>query len=210
MATLTANAGGVSRTYPVQLNAPSVGTLTIDATSVPFGSVDLNTTATQAVTLSSTGGAAVTVNSATVAGTGFTLSGGSYSGTLNPGQSVTLALEFDPTTAGPETGRLTVSSNSSTGSSAVIGLSGTGQAVTHEVDLNWDAPGSSPDPVAGYNIYRAPGGSSSYQLLKSDNSVTSYTDNSVQSGQTYDYIVKSVDSSGVESPASNMAGATVP
>jgi hypothetical protein len=35
-------------------------------------------------------------------------------------------------------------------------------------------------------------------------------DSNVQSGQSYDYIVKSVDSSGVESTSSNQAAATIP
>jgi fibronectin type 3 domain-containing protein len=35
-------------------------------------------------------------------------------------------------------------------------------------------------------------------------------DTNVQSGSTYDYVVKSVDASGVESTASNEAAATIP
>jgi fibronectin type 3 domain-containing protein len=39
---------------------------------------------------------------------------------------------------------------------------------------------------------------------------TSYVDTSAQAGQTYDYIVESVDASGVTSTPSNMASATIP
>jgi fibronectin type 3 domain-containing protein len=39
---------------------------------------------------------------------------------------------------------------------------------------------------------------------------TAYTDTTVESGQTYDYIVESVDASGVTSVASNMAALTIP
>jgi hypothetical protein len=196
--------------FALQLNA-AVPTLSINATTVSFGSVALNTPTTQTVTLSSTGGAAVTVNSATVTGTGFSASGATFPATLNPGQSVNLTLQFNPTTAGAATGQLTVSSNSSTNSTAVIALSGTGTAQAYEVDLSWTAPSSSSDPVTGYNIYRAPTGTTSYQLLNpSQNSPTTYADASVQSGQTYDYIVKSVDAANMESSPSNTTTVSIP
>jgi fibronectin type 3 domain-containing protein len=39
---------------------------------------------------------------------------------------------------------------------------------------------------------------------------TTYTDTSVQSGQTYDYVVESVDAEGVTSVASNTAAIAIP
>jgi hypothetical protein len=82
---------------------------------------------------------------------------------------------------------------------------------SYQVDLSWDAPTSSPDPVAAYNIYRSPSGSSSYVLLNSTvDAATTYVDSTVQAGLTYDYIVESVDASGVESSPSNMLGVTIP
>jgi fibronectin type 3 domain-containing protein len=153
----------------------------------------------------------VTISSANVTGAGFAVSGASFPLTLNPNQTVTLSVQFDPTAAGSATGTLTIVSNSSTNPTAVVNLSGTGVAPSYAVDLTWDAPTSSPDPVAGYYVYRAPSGGSSYQLLNTA-AVTSteYTDTTVQSGQTYDYIVESVDASGVTSVASNMAALTIP
>jgi len=124
--------------------------------------------------------------------------------------AVTLDVQFDPATAAAATGQLTIQSNSSTNGTAVISLSGTGESASHEVDLTWDAPTSSADPVAGYHVYRS-SGSSGYQLLNSSlDTQTTYVDSNVQSGATYDYVVKSVDSSGVESTASNEATATIP
>jgi fibronectin type 3 domain-containing protein len=77
--------------------------------------------------------------------------------------------------------------------------------------LSWDAPTSSPDPVAGYNVYRSPSGASSYQQLNSSVvTQTTYVDTTVQAGQNYDYIVESVDASGVTSVPSNMADVVVP
>ena len=99
--------------------------LTISAASLSFGSVTVNTSTTQSLTLTSTGTSPVTVNSAAITGTGFTIVGGGLPATLNPAQSVTLQVQFNPTTTGNASGQLTVSSNSSSGSTAVVALSGT-------------------------------------------------------------------------------------
>ena len=131
--------------------------------------------------------------------------------TLNPNQSATLSTQFDPSVAGAATGQLSITSNCSMGSSMGVSLSGTGAAVPYEVNLAWDAPTSSPDPVAGYNVYRSPDGASTYQQLNTAVvTQTSYVDTGVQDGQSYDYIVESVDSSGIESAPSNTATVPIP
>ena len=209
--TLTASANSVAKTFALQLSAAGVPTLSINATTVAFGNVNVNTPTTQSVTLSSTGTAAVTVNSAVVAGSGFSVSGASFPLTLNPNQTATLSVQFDPTAAGAVTGTLTITSTSSTNPTAVVSLSGTGVANSYEVDLTWDAPSSSPDPVAGYNVYRAPSGSTSYaQVNSSVVTQTAFADTTVQNGQTYNYMVESVDANGIESVPSNTANIAVP
>jgi hypothetical protein len=207
-----ASAGTVTETFALQLTA-SAPTLSINATTIAFGSVNLNSPATQSITLTSTGTAPVTVSSASISGTGFSFSGASFPLTLNPSQTATLSVEFDPTTAGSAAGTLAISSNSSTNPTAAISLSGTGgSSEAYQVNITWDAPASSSDPVAGYNIYRSPSGTSTYALMGSvTSSGLAYTDsNSIQNGQTYDYIVESVDASGNESVASNMASVSIP
>jgi hypothetical protein len=204
----------VAETFALSLGA-AVPTLSVNATTIAFGDVDLNSPATQSLTLSSTGTAAVTVSAATVAGTGFTVSGATFPLTLNPNQTATLSVEFDPTAAGAVSGSLTLTSNSSTGSSTVITLTGTGEtaSTSYEVNLTWDAPTDSSDPVAGYNVYRAPSGGTSYQQLNTTVlplTPTTYVDTTVQDGQTYDYIVESVDASGGTSAPSNMASVSIP
>ena len=83
--------------------------------------------------------------------------------------------------------------------------------VQHQVDLSWEAPASSPVEVVGYHVYRAPAGSSSYQLQNpSVATETVYLDTTVQSGLSYNYFVTSVDASGVESGPSNKVGVTIP
>jgi fibronectin type 3 domain-containing protein len=150
------------------------------------------------------------VNSASIAGTGFTIVGGSFPVTLNPNQSATLQVQFKPTAAGSANGSLTISSNSTTGATTAVALNGTGTAVAHEVDISWSAPSSSPDPVVGYNVYRSAGSGASQLLNPSVQTPTSYVDSTVVSGSTYSYIVKSVDSAGVESVPSNQITVTVP
>jgi hypothetical protein len=194
--------------FALQLNA-ATPTLSVNATSISFGSVVVNSATTQTLTLSSTGSSAVTVSAASITGAGFSVSGASYPVRLNPGQSMNLTLQFVPTTVGSATGQLTITSSSSSNPTAVVSLNGTG--APHEVDLSWTPPSSTSDPVVSYNVYRAPTGTNSFQLVSStpDNQ-TAYADTSVQSGQTYDYIVKSVDSSSIESVPSNSTTASIP
>lgn len=208
-AILTATAGGASATFSLQLSPSGQGTLSVNATSLSFGSVVINDPATQSLTLSSTGTAAVTVNSATTTGASFSVSGASFPLTLNAGTTATLNVQFDPTSTGAATGQLTVASNSSTGATTTVSLSGTGQP--HEVQLAWNAPSGSSDPISGYRVYRASAGSSSYTLLNSTlDAQTSYMDNIGQSGASYQYYVTTVDSSGMESTPSNTATVTIP
>jgi Abnormal spindle-like microcephaly-assoc'd, ASPM-SPD-2-Hydin len=168
----------------------------------------VNTPSTQSLTLTATG-SAVTVSGATASGTGFSVSGATFPMTVNPGASATLNVQFNPTAAGAASGNLTIANNSSNNSSASIALSGTG--VTHQIALNWTAPSDNSDPVAGYRVYRATSGSSSYALLNSSaTSQTTYTDATAASGTSYQYYVTSVDSAGSESTPSNTATVAVP
>ena len=82
-------------------------------------------------------------------------------------------------------------------------------AIPHNVTLSWVASTSS--NVTGYNIYRATTSGGPYSKLNSSPvSPTSYLDSVVQSGQTYYYVVTSVDSSNNESAYSNQAQGIVP
>jgi Flp pilus assembly pilin Flp len=184
--------------------------LTLGATSLSFGNVSVNSPSTQSLTLTSSGTAPVTVNSLSIAGAGFTIVGGSAPVTLNPNQSLTLHVQFEPTAAGSATGTLTISSNSASGGAAVVSLGGTGTAVSHTANLSWEAPSSSSDPVAGYHVYRSTGGEAAQLITSSMDTQTSYVDTSVASGSTYIYTVKSVDKSGVESSPSNETSVTIP
>jgi hypothetical protein len=189
----------------------ATSTLSVGAVSVAFGNVTVGTPATQTVNLTSAGTAAVTISTIAVTGSGLTFSGPALPASLTPGQTAQLNIQFDPSAVGAMTGQLTITSNSSTGATATVNLTGTGVAAAYAVDLTWDAPTSSADPVVGYNIYRAPSGSSSYQLLNSTvDSQTAYADSTVQNGASYNYIVESVDASGVESVPTGPVAVTIP
>lgn len=207
--TLTATANGASQTFALQLSAAGAF-LSASQTTVAFGNVSLNALGLQTLTLTSTGTLPVTINSAVLTGTAFTMAGLSVPVTLNPGQSVTVVLQFIPTLEGAATGQVTVTSSATTGGSMVIPLTGNG-AIPYQVNLSWDAPASSADAVAGYNVYRSLSGVSAYQLLNAGvNLTTGYTDNTVEDGQAYVYYVTSVDASGVESAPSNAYDVAIP
>ncbi len=183
--------------------------LTLSSTSLSFGEDPVNTPATLSLTLSSTGNTAVPVSSTSLTGAGFTYSGATFPVTLNPGIEVSVQVKFDPTAVGAASGTLTFRSNSTTGSTSVVNLSGTGTAAQHRVSLIWSAPPNSPVPVMEYSVYRATGSSSSYQLIDSTSS-TSYVDLSVQANTVYTYYVTSVASAGTQSSPSNQVTVTVP
>jgi hypothetical protein len=208
--TLTATSGGTAQSYSISLEA-AVPTLKLSASSVSFGTVNVASTATQSLTLTSTGTGILTVSAGSVSGTGFTLSGASFPLTLSAGQSTALTIGFDPTVAGATSGTLTLTSNSSTGSTSTVALSGTGAAVPYKVSLTWNAAVDSSDPVAGYDVYRATSGSSSYTLLNSSlDTSTSYTDATVVDGSSYTYYIVSVDAEGNQSAPSSTFAISIP
>lgn len=215
--TLSASASGSAKTFTINLVAfgPAVPILSVGGSSLSFGSGILNVVLTQTVTLTSSGGRALTISGLSVGGAGFSLPAVNLPVTLSPGQSLPVSVEFLPTLLGNDAGTLTITSNSSTGSTTTVSLSGSGSASssnsTYQVDLAWNAPSESGVTIAGYKVYRADSGASSYELLNSSiTSATSYVDGTVQGGATYDYYIESVDSSGAASAPSAVLGVTVP
>jgi hypothetical protein len=209
-ATLTASASSASPTFALQLigDAPA---LSVSSASLSFGDVYVNNPATESLTLTSTGNQPVTVTSASLSGAEFSASGATFPVTLNPGQTATLDVAFDPTAAGSATGQVVIASNSTIGATVTVSLSGTGEALAYQVNLNWTAPSSPSDPIAGYNVYRAVSGSTSYQMVNSGvDAQTTFTDTTVQQGQTYDYYIETVDASGNSSAPSTTIAMVIP
>ena len=203
---------GCSQTVSISgtgVTPPTPG-VTLSSTSINFGDVFLNTVDTQGLQVTSSGTAPLIVTAITVSGPEFSVTVPTLPATLAPQTSLQVSVSFDPTVIGPETGSLTVVSNAYTSPmQAPTVLQGTGQE--NAVNLTWDAPTVSPDPVVSYNVYRELSGSSVYVLVQSGITGTKYTDtNNILSGQTYSYIVESVDANGVTSAPSNTATVVIP
>jgi len=182
--------------------------LSASPATLSFGSVTIGSSGTQTVTLTNTGNSAVTLSQISVAGAGFSYSGLALPITLSAGQSTIFNVIFAPATSGSLTGTATVVSNA-TNSPTTISLSGSGAALAiHSVNLSWSADTSS---VVGFYVYRGTQAGGPYTRVNSSLQTSmTYLDTNVLSGQTYYYVTTDVDSSGLESPYSNEALATIP
>jgi hypothetical protein len=181
-------------------------TLSVNPTSVSFGNVNVGSTASHTVTVTNTGNSNVAISQESLTGANLSLSGGAAV-TLSPSQSVTLTVQYAPTTAVSTAGTLAIVSNA-TGSPASIPVSGTGvAAVQHTVALSWNASTS----ATGYNVYRSATSGSGYARVNSGvDGTLSYSDTSVQNGQTYFYVTTAVDATGQESAYSTEVSAVIP
>ena len=84
------------------------GALLPSSAEVSFGDVLVGSTAVQTVTVSNTGDTGVNISRAAVSGHGFQLIGGTPSGTLPAGGSMSLQLQFAPASLGATTGVITL------------------------------------------------------------------------------------------------------
>ena len=113
------------------------GTLSVNPTSMAFGSILEGSSQKQSGTLTNSGGSDLTISQATVTGAGFSLSGLTLPFTLASGQSANFSVTFAPQAAGAVNGNLAFVSDGSN-PTLNLPLSGTGLA-----------PGSlSPNPAS--------------------------------------------------------------
>ena len=186
----------------------AIGQLSASPGSVNFGSVGVGASSKQTVIFTNAGSGSLTISQAAVSGAGFTMTGQAFPVTLSAGQTSSINVQFAPTVSGSTTGSVSVMSNA-TNSPATIALSGTGvQLIGHTAALSWTA---STSIVTGYNVYRGTASGGPYTLVNAPFVIlTSYTDNTVLSGQTYFYVVTAVDANNVESAYSNEVSAVIP
>jgi fibronectin type 3 domain-containing protein len=78
---------------------------------------------------------------------------------------------------------------------------------SHSVALNWDP---STADVIGYYVYRMMPDGTYAKINNAPVVPTAFTDTSIQSGQTYTYVVTAVDADNVESDYSGPAVAVIP
>jgi Abnormal spindle-like microcephaly-assoc'd, ASPM-SPD-2-Hydin len=205
------NYAGINSPHTFLLNLyPLTGsrsTLLVTPSHLSFGSVTLNTASTLSVTLENTGNSSIT-GTAGVTGTAFSMP--PAQATLSPGQSSTMAVQFDPSSVGAATGSLTIRTNAEN-SLVVVPLTGTGASTAqHSITLSWNTPASSPEPITGYMAYRSRNGGTYSALNSTPTTEATYVDTAVQAGITYSYYVESVASNGLTSDPSNTVEASVP
>jgi hypothetical protein len=187
----------------------STAVLTSTASSLNFNSVPVGSNSQQTVTLINSGNTAVNISTITLTGADFTKSGAAAPMTLTPSQTADVTVTFTPVSAATFNGSVAVSSNAP---AVTISLTGSGAGApgnTHAAVLDWTA--STTTTVTGYNVYRGPISGGPYtKLTVSPVGAETFTDSSVQAGQTYFYVVTAVDASGMESIFSGEVSATVP
>jgi hypothetical protein len=186
----------------------SAGRLALGPATLNFGSVAVGTTKNLAATLIASG-SSVRISSATSNSPEFGLSGISFPLIIAPGQHKSLLVRFTPQSSGAASGRILFHSTAAD-SLTWESLNGTGISRSkHDVKLVWRPSPSS--AVAGYNVYRGERSGGPYVRINSlVGSTTSYTDSSVQTGNTYYYVTTAVSKAGKESHYSNQVQAIIP
>ena len=186
--------------------ATAAGQLTISPATLNFGNVTVGASQTLTATLTASG-AGVSLSSADVSSSEFALTGLSLPLTLAAGQSVAVTVQFTPQASGAAAASASFASNASSPNITET-LQGTGVAAPqHSVALAWSAITA----AAGYYVYRGSTSGGPYSKVNtSPDGSTSYSDTSVQAGQTYFYVTTAVDGSGNESDYSNEVQAAIP
>ena len=210
MLTLSSNGAGSPVVIPLVGSAiAATQLLAASPTSVAFGNVAVGALTTSNVTLANIGNSSVTVQSIGATGAGFSASSGSTATAIAPGQSAALAIQFAPTNLGSVTGAIAISTGPPNATTVTISVTGTGVAPSGHVILSWVASPSA--GVVGYNVYRSTVSGGPYaKLVSSPVSGTSYSDQTVQSGVQYYYVVTSVTADQLESTYSVQTAVSVP
>ena len=196
--------------YSVTLTGSGVapGQLAVTPATMSFGSVTVGSTFSQTGTLSASS-APVTVSSIGGNSSEFSVSGISLPLTIAAGSTASFKVIFSPQASGTTSASLAFVSNAFN-TPTLQSLTGNGIApVQHSVALTWN-PSTSTN-VVGYNVYRGTTSGGPYTKLNSaPDPGTSDTDTTVQSGQTYYYVVSAIDSNANESLFSNQVQAVIP
>jgi hypothetical protein len=204
---ITSNASNPQLNIAMSGSCTSAGQLSVAPSTLNFGSVAIGSHTALAGTLTATN-SPVTVSSASSSSGEFVLSGISLPATVAAGQSLPYTVTFSPQASGTATASLSFLSNAASSQTTEM-LTGSGTAgVQHTVSLSWSAGTSA--GVVGYNLYRGTVSGGPYTQIVSHDSASAYSDNTVVGGQTYFYVVTSVDGTGAESVYSNQAQAVVP
>ena len=206
-ATIAIGCGGGSGTHM----DVAAGQLVVTPSTLDFGKVAVGQTATRTGTLHA-GNARIAVTSADWSGEGFSLEGITFPVTVAAGQSVPFKVTFTPQKDGSSAGQISFLSDASNSphEEALNARAGAGAGTDtgHSVTLSWK--GGKPNTI-GYNIYRGINSKGPYSKINASPHATStFTDSSVQGGETYFYVTTALNQNGRESRYSNQVQVTIP
>jgi hypothetical protein len=185
----------------------AAGQLVVSPSTLDFGAVALGQKVTRTGTLSA-GNASITVTSADWNGEGFSLSGITFPVTVAAGQSVSFKVTFKPQKNGNSSGSINFISDATNSPHEEVLRANASHTWAHSVTLSWMGNKSN---NLGYNVYRAvkPKGPFS-KINTSPNPASTFTDASVEAGQTYFYVTTALNKKGKESRHSNQVQVTIP
>lgn len=194
---------------PVWARQHSESRIILSTTALSFNGSSGNVSS-QPITVTVTGSAPVTVTGISFSNSAFSLPPIALPVTLYGGQSYSEQISARPE-SNVQTGTLTINSSVGTFTVALSETAIAAAPASHDVNLTWKAPTSSPDPVDSYQVYRTVSGSTAYSVVGTTAAAsTSYTDTSVSSGASYTYKVVSVDENGNASSPSNTVTLSIP
>lgn len=204
--TIASNALNSTLTVPLSGTGSQAPQAQIGASpsAINFGNVSAANTLQQSITLQNTGNTSASISQLSTTGTGFSVGGITLPFTLAAGASVTVQVSFSPATSGSYSGTAVVTSNAA---NSPLSIPVTGTAA-HSVGVSWTDGNSG---ISGYNVYR--GTTTGGPYTKQNSSLIpnlNWSDDAVQNGQTYFYVITAVDSSGSESGFSSEVSATIP
>jgi hypothetical protein len=156
LAMLAARCGGDSDS-PTAPSAPTTPTRVISVSgNLAFGDVTVGASRANTLTITNSGNAALTVaNLSVTGGLGAHMQSNWSSGTIAPGASQSVSINFAPAAAGVYSGTLTVNGDH-TGGTNTIGISGTGVSAIANFAGVW---------TGGYVVERCDGTGSVQDLL---------------------------------------------
>ena len=132
---------GAAKPGSGQQGTPGAAAISVQPSSIKFGSVSIGGTASQSVTISNGGGSNLTVTQASTTAAGITMTGISLPLTIEAGKQSTFNVIFSPKVAGALSGNISILSDISSSPSTVsltgIGMAATAQLTTSASSLNF-------------------------------------------------------------------------
>ncbi|MGI0100166.1 MAG: hypothetical protein ACREBH_00345 [Candidatus Micrarchaeaceae archaeon] len=211
---LTGCGGGPTQQTTQQSKVISNGRLQLAAENTIGGTLDfpntvVGSTSIVQVSLTNSGSTSITVSSCQITGTSFNATVDSCAGTIAAGLTEVFPLTFQPNQTGPNSGSFQVDSNASN-PQLIEKLIGEG-VKQHTVSLSWDP---SITPGVSYDVYRSTQSGGPYILiaegLTACDTTCTYKDSTVESGQTYYYVVNAENPNDIYSTYSNQTTVTIP